>query len=73
MTSLCIGRLVSSTDNIMHISCLVKQASVDLVSDLFGLLADCYGAQSPDAIDTHWSEITLLSTRPRTVQLGSSQ
>ena len=32
---LCIGRLVSKTDNVMHFACLVKQASVDLVSDLF--------------------------------------
>ena len=28
---------------------------------------------SPDAIDTHWSEKTLLSIRPGTVQLGSYQ
>ena len=44
-----IGRLVSETDNVMHFACLVKQASVDLVSDLFGLRAGCYGGQSPDA------------------------
>ena len=29
---LCIGRLVSKTDNVMHFTCLVKQAGVDLVS-----------------------------------------
>ena len=46
---LCIGRLVSKTDNVMHFACLVKQACVDLVSDPFGLWAVCYGAQSPDA------------------------
>ena len=46
---LCIGRLVSKTDNVMHFACLVKQGSVDLVSDLFGLWAICYGTQSPDA------------------------
>ena len=46
---LCIGRLVSKTDNVMHFARLVKQASVDLVSDPFGLWAICYGAQSPDA------------------------
>ena len=46
---LCIGRLVSKTDNVMHFACLVKQASVDLVSDLYGLWAIFYGAQSPDA------------------------
>ena len=39
------------TDNIMHFARLVKQAGVDLVSDLFGLWAICYGAQSPDATD----------------------
>ena len=32
---LCIGRLVSKTDNVMHFARLVKQACVDLVSDLF--------------------------------------
>ena len=31
---------------------LVKQASVDLVSDLFGLRAVCYGAQGPDGTPT---------------------
>ena len=46
---LCIGRLVSKTDNVMHFAHLVKQASVDLVSDPFGLWAICYGTQSPDA------------------------
>ena len=46
---LCIGRLASKTDNVMHFACLVKQASVDLVSDLFGLWAVCYGTQTPDA------------------------
>ena len=30
-----IGRLVSKTDNVMHFARLVKQACVDLVSDLF--------------------------------------
>ena len=49
---LCIGRLVSKTDNVMHFTCLVKQASVDLVSDPFGLWAVCYAAQSPDATQT---------------------
>ena len=49
MTSLCIGRLVSRTNNVIHFARLLKQASVDLVSELFGLLAICYGAQSPDA------------------------
>ena len=29
---LCIGRLISKTDNIMHFACLVKPAGVDLVS-----------------------------------------
>ena len=29
---LCIGRLVSKTDNVMHFARLVKQASVDSVS-----------------------------------------
>ena len=29
---LCIGRLVSKTDNVMHFASLVKQASVDSVS-----------------------------------------
>ena len=38
---LCIGRLVSKTDNVMHFARLVKQACVDLVSDLFGLWAIC--------------------------------
>ena len=38
---LCIGRLVSKTDNVMHFARLVKQASIDLVSDLFGLWAVC--------------------------------
>ena len=46
---LCIGRLVSKTDNVMHFACLVKHASVDLVSDPSGLWVVCYGAQSPDA------------------------
>ena len=46
---LCIGRLVSKTDNVMHFAHSVKQASVDLVSDPFGLWAFCCGAQSPDA------------------------
>ena len=32
---LCIGRLVSKTDNVIHFARLVKQACVDLVSDLF--------------------------------------
>ena len=32
---LCIGRLVSKTDNVMHFARLVKQGCVDLVSDLF--------------------------------------
>ena len=32
---LCIGRLVSKTDNVLHFARLVKQACVDLVSDLF--------------------------------------
>ena len=32
---LCIGRLVSKTDNVIHFAHLVKQACVDLVSDLF--------------------------------------
>ena len=32
---LCIGRLVSKTDNVMHFARLVKQPSVDLVSDWF--------------------------------------
>ena len=32
---LCLGRLVSRPDNVMHFACLVKQTSVDLVSDLF--------------------------------------
>ena len=31
----CISRLVSKTDNVIHFACLVKQASVDLVSYLF--------------------------------------
>ena len=35
--------------NVMHFARLVKQASVDLVSDPFGLWVVCYGAQSPDA------------------------
>ena len=30
---LCIGRLVSKTDNVMYFAKLVKQVSVDLVSD----------------------------------------
>ena len=42
---LCIGRLVSKTDNVMHFACLVKQANIDLVSDQ-GLWVVCYGAQS---------------------------
>ena len=32
---LCIGRLVCKTDNVRHFAHLVKQAGVDLVSDLF--------------------------------------
>ena len=32
---LCIERLVSKTDNVIHFACLVKQVCVDLVSDLF--------------------------------------
>ena len=32
---LCIGRLVSKTENVMHFAHLVKQVCVDLVSDLF--------------------------------------
>ena len=32
---LCIGRLVSKTDNVIHFARLVKQASVDLVYDQF--------------------------------------
>ena len=32
---LCIGKLVSKTDNAMHFARLVKQASVDFVLDLF--------------------------------------
>ena len=60
---LCIGRLVSKTDNVMHFARLVKQASVDLVSDPFGLWAVCYGAQSPDA---------TLGTSSRDYQLKKS-
>ena len=32
---LCIDRLVSETDNVMHFQPLAKQANVDLVSDEF--------------------------------------
>ena len=41
---LCIGRLVSKTDNVMHFARLVKQPSVDSVSDwyVFGAyMVDC--------------------------------
>ena len=32
---LCIERLISKADNVIHFACLVKQACVDLVSDQF--------------------------------------
>ena len=32
---LCIGRLVSKTDNVMHFACLVEQASATRFCDLF--------------------------------------
>ena len=32
---LCIGRLVSKTDNVMHFACLVEQASVTRFCDLY--------------------------------------
>ena len=35
---LCIGRLVSKTDNVMHFVCLVNPSSVDLVSQPICLL-----------------------------------
>ena len=43
---LCIGRLVSKTDNVMHFARLVKQAGVDLVSRPICL----YGAYMNDKI-----------------------
>ena len=59
---LCIGRLVSKTDNVMHFARLVRQASVDLASDLFGLWAVCCRAQSPDAtLRTHFGRASAWS------------
>ena len=43
---LCIGRLVSKIDNVMHFVRLVKQASVDSVSDWYVFGAYNYSEDS---------------------------
>ena len=57
---LCIGRLISKTDNIMHFACLVKPAGVDLVSWLTylfgGHTSTCQVSLERKALDSWTSD-----------------
>ena len=57
---LCIGRLVSKTDNVIHFARLVKQAGVDLVSRPICL----YGAYISISIDACNGPHKLISVQP---------